>query len=247
MLAWCGEHGFDLCLIETMPMGEISEDRTDQYLPLSIVRGRLRKTWTLEDTDYRTGGPARYFNVKETGRRIGFITPMTHNFCESCNRVRLTCTGTLYMCLGQDDSAEFRPLLRAGRIGRRAGRCDPRGDRPQAKGPRLHHRPAARQALGRPAHERDRRLNFDVGHGQYFSRGSRALEQGGMSGTPRIGAIGVEARGGWKPDDMHLGGFVRAAQSPLQNAAVICQQRQDRLLVGLERGHARERDAKDGA
>ena len=114
MLAWCGEHGFDLCLIETMPMGEISEDRTSQYLPLSIVRGRLRKTWTLEDTDYRTGGPARYFTVRETGRRIGFITPMTHNFCESCNRVRLTCTGTLYMCLGQEDSAEFRPLLRGG-------------------------------------------------------------------------------------------------------------------------------------
>jgi cyclic pyranopterin phosphate synthase len=114
MIAWCGEHGFDLCLIETMPMGEISEDRSAQYLPLSIVRGRLRKTWTMEDTDYRTGGPARYFDIKETGRRIGFITPMTHNFCESCNRVRLTCTGTLYMCLGQDDSAEFRPLLRAG-------------------------------------------------------------------------------------------------------------------------------------
>src|ERR1700677_925439 len=114
MIAWCGEHGFDLCLIETMPMGEISEDRTNQYLPLSIVRGRLRKTWTLEDTDYRTGGPARYFDIRETGRRIGFITPMTHNFCESCNRVRLTCTGTLYMCLGQEDSAEFRPLLRAG-------------------------------------------------------------------------------------------------------------------------------------
>ena len=114
MLAWCGEHGFDLCLIETMPMGDISGDRTDQYLPLSIVRARLRKQWTLEDTDYRTGGPARYFNVAETGRRVGFITPMTHNFCESCNRVRLTCTGTLYMCLGQDDSADFRPLLRAG-------------------------------------------------------------------------------------------------------------------------------------
>jgi cyclic pyranopterin phosphate synthase len=114
MIAWCGEHGFDLCLIETMPMGEITGDRADQYLPLSIVRGRLRKRWTLEDTDYRTGGPARYFTVKETGRRIGFITPMTHNFCESCNRVRLTCTGTLYMCLGQDDSADFRALLRAG-------------------------------------------------------------------------------------------------------------------------------------
>jgi cyclic pyranopterin phosphate synthase len=114
MLAWCGEHGFDLCLIETMPLGDITGDRTDQYLPLSIVRGRMRKTWTLQDTDYKTGGPARYFTVKETGRRIGFITPMTHNFCESCNRVRLTCTGTLFMCLGQEDSAEFRDLLRAG-------------------------------------------------------------------------------------------------------------------------------------
>jgi len=114
MLAWCGEHGFDLCLIETMPMGEISEERLDQYLPLSLVRSRLRKRWTLEDTDYQTGGPARYFNVAETGRRIGFITPMTHNFCESCNRVRLTCTGTLFMCLGQDDSADFRRVLRSG-------------------------------------------------------------------------------------------------------------------------------------
>ena len=114
MLAWCGEHGFDLCLIETMPLGEITGDRTDKYLPLSIVRGRMRKHWTLEDTDYKTGGPERYFTVKETGRRVGFITPMTHNFCESCNRVRLTCTGTLFMCLGQEDSAEFRELLRAG-------------------------------------------------------------------------------------------------------------------------------------
>ena len=112
MVAWCGEHGFDLCLIETMPLGDIGGDRTDQYLPLSIVRSRLRQTWTLEESDYRTGGPARYVTVKETGRRIGFITPMTHNFCESCNRVRLTCTGTLYMCLGQDDAAEFRDMLR---------------------------------------------------------------------------------------------------------------------------------------
>jgi cyclic pyranopterin phosphate synthase len=114
MLAWCGDHGFDLCLIETMPMGDISGDRTEQYLPLSIVRSRLRRRWTLEDTDYRTGGPARYFNVVETGQRIGFITPMTHNFCESCNRVRLTCTGTLYMCLGQDDDADLRRVLRDG-------------------------------------------------------------------------------------------------------------------------------------
>ncbi len=114
MLAWCGEHGFDLCLIETMPMGDITGDRTDQYLPLSIVRSRLRKHWRLTETDYRTGGPARYFTVEETGRRVGFITPMTHNFCESCNRVRLTCTGTLYMCLGQDDQADLRHVMRSG-------------------------------------------------------------------------------------------------------------------------------------
>lgn len=112
MIAWCGEHGFDLCLIETMPLGEISADRNDQYLPLSSVRSRLQRNWTLDETDYSTGGPARYFTVRETGQRIGFITPMTHNFCESCNRVRLTCTGTLYMCLGQDDSADLRRHLR---------------------------------------------------------------------------------------------------------------------------------------
>ncbi len=114
MLAWCGEHGFDLCLIETMPLGEIDGQRIDQYLPLSRVRAQLRQNWTLTETDYRTGGPARYFTVEETGGRIGFITPMTHNFCESCNRVRHTCTRTLYMCLGQDDAADFRGLLRAG-------------------------------------------------------------------------------------------------------------------------------------
>jgi len=114
MLAWCGERDHDLCLIETMPMGDIGGDRTDQYLPLSLVRGRLRQRWTLQDTSYQTGGPARYFDVAETGTRIGFITPMTHNFCESCNRVRLTCTGTLYMCLGQDDAADLRRVLRDG-------------------------------------------------------------------------------------------------------------------------------------
>ncbi|MBV9655354.1 MAG: GTP 3',8-cyclase MoaA [Acetobacteraceae bacterium] len=114
MLAWCGEHGFDLCLIETMPLGEIADDRIDQYLPLSVVRARLRERWTLLDTSYRTGGPARYFTVAETGQRIGFITPMTHNFCESCNRVRLTCTGTLFMCLGQEDAADLRAVIRSG-------------------------------------------------------------------------------------------------------------------------------------
>jgi cyclic pyranopterin phosphate synthase len=105
--------GMDLTVIETMPMGEIEEDRTDRYLPLSQLRADLEKSFTLIDSDYQTGGPARYVTVKETGGRMGFITPMTHNFCESCNRVRLTCTGTLYMCLGQDDAADLRTALRA--------------------------------------------------------------------------------------------------------------------------------------
>ncbi len=105
--------GHDLTLIETMPLGEIDGDRTDQYLPLSVVRARLLDSWTLADIPYRTGGPARYVEVRETGGRLGFITPMTHNFCESCNRVRLTCTGTLFMCLGQEDAADLRAPLRA--------------------------------------------------------------------------------------------------------------------------------------
>ena len=113
MVAWCGREGLDLTLIETMPMGDIA-DRTEQYLPLSLVRARLRRRWTLSETSYQTGGPARYFDVAETGKRLGFITPMTHNFCESCNRVRLTCTGTLFMCLGQDDAADLRRVLRSG-------------------------------------------------------------------------------------------------------------------------------------
>ena len=113
LLHFAHGRGFDLTLIETMPLGDIDGDRTDQYLPLSIVRARLMDRWTLDDIPYRTGGPARYVKVRETGGRIGFITPMTHNFCESCNRVRLTCTGTLYMCLGQDDAADLRAPLRA--------------------------------------------------------------------------------------------------------------------------------------
>jgi GTP 3',8-cyclase len=113
LVEWCGRHGFDLCLIETMPMGEIHADRMEQYLPLSDVRAGLARHWTLHDTDYRTGGPARYAQVAETGRRVGFITPMTHNFCESCNRVRVTCTGTLFMCLGQDDAVDLRAPLRS--------------------------------------------------------------------------------------------------------------------------------------
>ena len=113
LIRWCGEHGCDLTLIETMPLGDISGDRTDQYLPLSVVRSDLEKRWTLTDSTHRTGGPARYTKVEETGQYLGFITPLTHNFCESCNRVRVTCTGTLYMCLGQEDAADLRAPLRA--------------------------------------------------------------------------------------------------------------------------------------
>ena len=113
MIGWCGEQGYDLTLIETMPLGEIDEDRTDQYLPLSKVRADLERRWTLTDLPDRTGGPARYVKIEETGGRLGFITPLTHNFCESCNRVRITCTGRMYMCLGQEDEADLCTPLRA--------------------------------------------------------------------------------------------------------------------------------------
>jgi GTP 3',8-cyclase len=113
MIRWAHGEDMDLTLIETMPLGDIDGDRTDQYLPLSQVRAALMDQFTLEDISYKTGGPARYVRVKETGGRLGFITPLTHNFCESCNRVRLTCTGTLYMCLGQEDAADLRAPLRA--------------------------------------------------------------------------------------------------------------------------------------
>ena len=117
MIEFCGENAFDMTLIETMPLGEIDQDRTDQYLPLSQLRERLERNWTLTDIPFKTGGPARYTDVGETGRKLGFITPLTHNFCEGCNRVRLTCTGTLYMCLGQDDAADLRAPLRASEAG----------------------------------------------------------------------------------------------------------------------------------
>jgi len=113
LLEWSHGRGMDLTVIEVMPLGDVDESRLDQYLPLSIVRARLAERYTLEEIDYRTGGPARYMRVKETGGRLGFITPLTHNFCESCNRVRITCTGTLYMCLGQNDAADLRKPLRA--------------------------------------------------------------------------------------------------------------------------------------
>jgi GTP 3',8-cyclase len=113
LVRWAHGRGMDLTIIEVMPLGDIGEDRLAQYLPLSMVRSRLSESFTLEDIDHRTGGPARYVQVKETGGRLGFITPLTHNFCESCNRVRVTCTGTLYMCLGQEDAADLRSPLRA--------------------------------------------------------------------------------------------------------------------------------------
>jgi len=113
LVAWAHGRGMDITLIETMPMGDVDADRTEQYLPLSLVKANLAKSFSMDAIDDRTGGPARYVRVRETGGRLGFITPLSHNFCESCNRVRLTCTGMLYMCLGQDDSADLRAPLRA--------------------------------------------------------------------------------------------------------------------------------------
>jgi GTP 3',8-cyclase len=113
MIQWAHGRDVDLTLIETMPLGEVGTDRVDQFLPLSEVRARLERKWTLTDLPERTGGPARYVRIEETGGKLGFITPLTHNFCEGCNRVRLTCTGRLYMCLGQEDQADLRTPLRA--------------------------------------------------------------------------------------------------------------------------------------
>ena len=113
LIAWAHGRGMDITIIEVMPLGDIGDDRLGQYLPLSMVRSRLAQRFSLQDIDYKTGGPARYVRVKESGGRLGFITPMTHNFCESCNRVRITCTGTLYMCLGQEDAADLRSVLRS--------------------------------------------------------------------------------------------------------------------------------------
>ena len=112
LIKWCGEKDMDITFIETMPLGEIDNDRTENYLPLSMVRKQLRKNFNLVETDHKTGGPARYMAIDGTKQRIGFITPLSHNFCESCNRVRLTCTGTLYMCLGQEDAIDLRSPLR---------------------------------------------------------------------------------------------------------------------------------------
>jgi cyclic pyranopterin phosphate synthase len=113
LIEWCGSNGHDITFIEVMPMGDIGgENRVDQFYPISLLRSHLAKRWTLKENSHRSGGPARYVTLEETGQRVGFITPLTHNFCESCNRVRLTCTGTLFMCLGQDDAADLRAPLR---------------------------------------------------------------------------------------------------------------------------------------
>ena len=112
MMKWCHDQGMDLTMIETMPLGEIEHDRDDQFISVSEISKMLQQDYTLSDIPYKTGGPARYVKVKETGGRLGFITPLSHNFCETCNRVRLTCTGILYMCLGQDDAADLRKPLR---------------------------------------------------------------------------------------------------------------------------------------
>jgi cyclic pyranopterin phosphate synthase len=114
LIVWAHARGMDVSLIEIMPMGRVDAERLDQYLPLTTVRADLGRRWTLTPLAFRTGGPSRYVRVEETGGRLGFITPLTGNFCDGCNRVRLTCTGKLFMCLGRKDSADFRPLLRAG-------------------------------------------------------------------------------------------------------------------------------------
>jgi cyclic pyranopterin phosphate synthase len=140
LIDWAHGRGLDITLIETMPLGEVEEDRTDQYLPLSQVRADLESFWTLEPLAERTSGPARYVWVKETAGRLGFITPLSHNFCESCNRVRVTCTGTLFMCLGQDDQADLRAPLR---------------DHPRDDGPLIA---AIREAMGRKPKGHDFRI-----------------------------------------------------------------------------------------
>ena len=114
LIQWAHGRGMDLTLIETMPMGEVEADRTDQFLSLDAVRRDLESFWTFTDLPLSTGGPARYVEVAETGGRLGFITPLSHNFCEACNRVRLTCTGTLHTCLGREDAADLRGVIRSG-------------------------------------------------------------------------------------------------------------------------------------
>ena len=159
LVAWAHGRGMDLTIIEVMPLGDIGAGRLEQYLPLSLVRARLAQRYTLDEIDYRTGGPARFVRVKETGGRLGFITPLTHNFCESCNRVRLTCTGTLYMCLGP--GGRRRPAHAVALVAAQcpARRRHRRGDLAQAQGARFHHRPPPPAPGAVAPHERDRRVS----------------------------------------------------------------------------------------
>jgi cyclic pyranopterin phosphate synthase len=114
IIQWAHDRGMDVSLIETMPLGDIEQDRTDQFLSLAEVRAQLASFWSLRDVTETTGGPSTYVRIAETGGRLGFITPLSHNFCAACNRVRLTCTGRLYLCLGQDEHVDFRAAMRAG-------------------------------------------------------------------------------------------------------------------------------------
>ena len=162
LIEWAHGEGMDLTLIEVMPLGDIGPGRVEQYLPLSLVRSRLEQRFTLTDLDERTGGPARYTRVRETGGKLGFITPLTHNFCESCNRVRITCTGTIHTCLGQEDALDLRRAA-SGICRRRSRQRRHRpGDRHEAEGPRLHHRPPPQPPERQPPHERNRRLGSAV-------------------------------------------------------------------------------------
>jgi cyclic pyranopterin phosphate synthase len=150
MIRWAHERGMDITLIETMPLGAVDEDRTDQFLSLTAVRNELSSYWTLAELPERSGGPARYVRVKETGGKLGFITPLTHNFCDTCRRVRLTCTGTLFMCLGQDAAVDLRTPLRTSRDDRL---LDAAIDTAIAKKPKAHDFqlpvPGAAPAVGR--------------------------------------------------------------------------------------------------
>ena len=112
LVNWCGENKFALTFIEVMPMGEIGEKRIDQYMPLTEVRSLIKTRYSITDDPLKTGGPAKYVHCHETDQKIGFITPLTHNFCEACNRVRITCTGKMYMCLGQEDKEDLKKPLR---------------------------------------------------------------------------------------------------------------------------------------
>ena len=174
MIRWTHGSGMDLTLIETMPLGEIGADRTDQYLPLSEVRARLEGHWTLHDLPDSTGGPARYVRIAETGGRLGFITPLTHNFCEGCNRVRVTCTGTLYMCLGQEDAADLRAPLRASEGDEllHAAIDEAIGRKPKGHDfviDRQHRKPGRR-----PPHEHDRGVRRAVRNGRRYDPPPRA-------------------------------------------------------------------------